>query len=184
MITNITEIQYFLNKKNICLLGNSRNILNNTKNIDNYDIICRINRGSPIGKEKFIGSRTDVLFLSTKMEDTLIERIFTPKYVVWITKDTTKNNNWIKQHVIKTPPEDWQEVKDKLVALPSTGCTSIYFLIKHIDFETLDIYGFDFFKSGTWYHNLKNQQWHDGNLEKEFIINLIKNNDKIQLIGE
>ena len=184
MITNLIEIQNFLRNKKICLLGNSNNILKNQKNIDSYDVVCRINRGNPIGKEKFIGSRTDILFLSTKMKDIDITKNFNPKYVVWIIKDIKQQNNWETQHVIKVPPDDWREVKDKLTTLPSTGCTSIYFLIKHIDFDKLDIYGFDFFKSGTWYHNLKNQQWHNGTLEKQFITNLIKNNEKIQLIKE
>lgn len=178
------ELQKFLHNKKICLLGNSNNILKNPKNIDSYDIICRINRGIPIDKEKFIGSRTDILFLSTKMKDTEIKKNFNPKYVMWITKDINCQSPWLNQHVIKVPPQDWQEVKDILITLPSSGCISIYFLIKHIDFNNLDIYGFDFFTSGTWYHNLKNQPWHSGNLEKQFISNLIKDNQKVQLINE
>jgi hypothetical protein len=183
-MNNLTELQQFLQNKKICLLGNSNNILNNPKNIDSYDIVCRINKGIPTGKEKFIGSRTDILFLSTKMKDEEIQKNFNPKYVMWITKDIKRQSPWLSQHVIKVPPKDWQEVKDILTTLPSSGCMSIYFLIKHIDFNKLDIYGFDFFKSGTWYHNLKNQPWHNGNLEKQFIINLIKNNQKVQLINE
>jgi len=184
MINNIIEVQEFLKNKNICLLGNSNNILKNPKNIDSYDIICRINRGSPIGKEKFIGSRTDILFLSTKMKDADITKNFNSKYLMWITKDIEKQNNWLEQNVIKVPSEDWYEVKSILKTLPSSGCISIYFLIKHIEFNKLDIYGFDFFRSGTWYHNLKKQTWHNGNLEEQFITNLIKDNPKIQLINE
>jgi hypothetical protein len=183
-MNNLIEIQTLLNNKNICLLGNSNSILKNPKNIDSYDIICRINKGNPIGKEKFIGSRTDILFLSTKIEDSEIRKNYNPKYVLWVTKDITKQSNWITQRVIKVPTEDWQEVKNKLTTLPSSGCVSIYFLIKHINFNKLDIYGFDFFKSGTWYHHLKNQPWHSGNREEQFITNLIKDNQKVRLINE
>jgi hypothetical protein len=182
MITNLIKLQDYLNKKTICLLGNSNSILKTPKNIDSYDIICRINKGSPLRKEKFIGSRTDVLFLSTKMEDIDITKNFHPKYVVWINKNSSLQNNWLSQQVIKTSSEDWIEVKEKLTTLPSSGCVSIYFLIKYINFIRLDIYGFDFFKSGTWYHNLKNQPWHNGNLEEKFIKNLITTNQKVQLI--
>lgn len=184
MKNNIIEIQNFLNHKTICLLGNSNNILKNKKNIDSYDIVCRINRGIPKEKENFIGSRTDILFLSTKMEDTDITKNFNPKYVVWITKDTTRQTNWINHNVIRVPVEDWQNVKNQLTTLPSTGCVSLYFLINHIEFDRLDIYGFDFFRSGTWYHNLKHQTWHNGTLEEKFITNLIKNNERVSLINE
>jgi hypothetical protein len=182
MINNLIEIQNLLKNKKICLLGNSNSILTNPKNIDSYDIICRINRGNPSRKERFIGSRTDVLFLATRMEENDIKK-FNSKCVIWTTKDTKLQSNWVKQNSIQNPPEDWQELSDNLTTLPSTGCVAIYFLIKYIDFLYLDIYGFDFFKSGTWYHSLK-QKWHNEKVEEIFITNLIKNNSKIQLILE
>jgi hypothetical protein len=184
MENNLIEIQNLLKNKKICLLGNSKSILKNKKDIDSYDCICRINKGIPKGKENVIGSRTDVLFLATKMKEIDIEKNFNPKFIVWITKNDRKSNIWINQHVIKTPSEDWYEIKNQLTTLPSAGCNAIYFLIKHIEFFSLDIYGFDFFKSGTWYHTLKNQPWHNGNLEEQFITNLIKTNSRVQLIKE
>jgi hypothetical protein len=184
MKSNLIEIQNFLKNKRMCLLGNSKSILKNQKDIDSYDSICRINKGISKEKEHFIGSRTDILFLSTKIEESDIEKNFNPKYVIWVIKDAKKESPWSGLNVIKTPSEDWYEIKNKLTTLPSTGCNAIYFLIKYIDFSQLDIYGFDFFKSGTWYHNLKKQSWHNGNLEEQFINNLIKNSQKVQLIRE
>lgn len=179
----LLEIQNHLKNKRICLLGNSSSILNNPKDIDSYDIICRINRGNPLGKEKFIGSRTDVLFLVIKMEEPAIHK-FNPEFLIWTTKDISLQTEYVKNYAIQNPPEDWQELRDNLTTLPSTGCVSLYFLIKHIDFRQLDIYGFDFWEScGTWYHHCK-QTWHNGALEEIFIVNLIKNNPKIQLIKE
>jgi hypothetical protein len=184
MRNNLIEIQNLLKNKKICLLGNSKSILNNQKNIDSYDCVCRINKGAPKGREIYIGSRTDILFLATKMKEIDIEKNFNPKFIVWITKNDEKPSMWANHLVIKTPSEDWCEIKNKLTTLPSAGCNAIYFLIKHIDFHSLDIYGFDFFNTGTWYHNLKNQPWHNGRFEEQFITNLIKNNQKIQLIKE
>jgi hypothetical protein len=87
--------------KNICLLGNSNSILKYPKNIDFYDIICRINRGSPIGREQYIGTRTDILFLATKMEEGIINSIFKPRYVIWTTKDTRLQSEWVKENAIQ-----------------------------------------------------------------------------------
>jgi len=186
MITNLTEISNFLKNKEICLLGNSRSILKNPKNIDSYDIICRINKGVPVGKEQFIGSRTDVLFLATRMEESSIKK-FNSKFVVWTTNNKKLQSDWVKENAIQNPSEDWQELKSLFPndKLPSTGLVTIQFLIKHADFKKLTIYGFDFFElSGTWYHNLKNQPWHVGKIEKKLILTWIKEKKNISLIIE
>jgi hypothetical protein len=183
MITNLATMQLFLKDKSICLLGNSKNILKTPKQIDTYDIVCRINRGTPLHKEEFLGTRTDVLFLATKMEEKTITKDFNPEFVVWTTKSIVLQTDWVKENAIQNPPEDWQELRDNLNTLPSTGCVSIVFLLKHIKFATLTIYGFDFFQSGTWYHNCQ-QSWHNGTIEEIFITNLIKNDSRIQLIRE
>ena len=183
MITNLIKVQEFMLNKNICLLGNSNSILKHPKNIDSYDIICRINRGSPIGREKYIGSRTDILFLATRMEENIINSIFKPKYVIWTTKDVRLQSKWIKEHAIQNPPEDWQELKDTLATLPSTGCVAINFLVKYIAFNKLTLVGFDFFKSGTFYHHAR-QTWHDGANEEQYIRYLIRNESNITLLEE
>ena len=116
MRINLIEIQNYLKNKNICLLGNARSILLNKKNIDKYEIIIRLNHGTPQTREEYIGNRTDILFTSTRLSDGEITQ-FNAKYIIWTSKD-----------------EDWRELKrnypDKL--LPSTGCIVINFLIKHI----------------------------------------------------
>ena len=68
--------------------------------------------------------------------------------------------------------------------LPSTGCLAINFLLKHIEFKSLTIYGFDFFKSGTWYHHLKNQCWHPVELEENIIKEMITNYKNREVIIE
>ena len=186
MKDNLIEIQEFLKNKNLCLLGNSRSILKNKKDIDKFDIVCRINRGYSQGKEEYIGSRTDILFISTQLKENLRSK-FNAKYVVWMTKSQGLATKWIKENSFQNPIEDWEELKvqyskDKL---PSTGCIALNFLIKYIQFKNLTIYGFDFFKSGTWYHNIKNQNWHDVDIEKRIILDLInRTKSNVEIIIE
>lgn len=183
---NLLELQKYLARKDIALLGNARSILKKEKNIDSHEIVCRMNRGYPQGKEKYIGLRTDILFLSTKINKERILRGFNPKYVIWMTKSQGLATDWIKKTALKNPPEDWEELNKKFPEkkLPSTGILAIQFLLKHINFKSLTIYGFDFFKTGTFYHNLINQQWHGGNLEKEIIFEWINKKENIKIIIE
>jgi hypothetical protein len=179
----LNNLKLYLKNKNICLLGNSKSILITEKNIDSYDIVCRINKGYPRTHEKYIGSRTDVLFLATRLEDIEIRREFHPQFVIWTTKSTELQSEWVRHNAIQNPVHDWEKVKSILTTLPSTGCIAIYFLLKYIEFKTLTIYGFDFFRSGTWYHNTK-QKWHNGELEEKYIMNLIKNDSRIHFMLE
>jgi len=187
MITDLTEIKKYLKNKQICLLGNARSILNNTKNIDKYEIVCRMNHGySRPNKELYIGKKTDILFTSTKLSNKEILQ-FHSRYLIWMTKSIKRLPEHLRSCTIHNPPEDWQELKDLYPnkQLPSTGCIVINFLLKHIEFKSLTIYGFDnFLKSGTWYHGIKNQAWHNGKFEKELMENWFKNKSNIYWIKE
>jgi len=185
MQTNLTEIKNYLKDKQICLLGNARSILNTPKDIDKYEIVCRMNRGLPIGKERYIGNRTDVLFTSTKLTSQLVLQYKT-RYLVWMTKCQKLLPEWMKSCTIQNPPEDWQELKDQYPEnkLPSTGCIVINFLLKHIEFKSLIIYGFDFMRSGTWYNNLKDPRWHPKETEEKIIKGLIGNCKNVEIIIE
>lgn len=185
MKNNLIEIQEFMKNKNICLLGNARSILKNKKDIDKYDIICRMNRGTPQEKEKYIGKRTDILFISTKFHNNLRHK-FNAKYVIWMTKSQGLATEWIKKNAFQNPPEDWEELKSQFLPekLPSTGILTIQFLLKYITFKSLTIYGFDFFETGTHYHHLKEFPWHDEKIEKKLILKWINERKDVEIIIE
>jgi len=185
MITDLTEIKNYLKDKQICLLGNARSILNSPKDIDKYEIVCRMNRGNPKGRERYIGSKTDILFSSTRMSNNEFLR-FNTKYVIWMVKALKRVPIYLEKSIILSPANDWQEMKDKYPEkkLPSTGCLAINFLLKHIEFKSLTIYGFDFFKSGTWYHCLKHQNWHPAEIEEQIIKEMLTNHKNVEVINE
>jgi len=185
MQTDLTEILQYLNDKRVVLLGNSRSIMNSKKDIDSFDVVCRINRGVPGKNAECIGTRTDVLFTSTSVSDHFLER-FNAKYILWMTEDQKCMKDNIKDSVYLTSTEDWRYVRSLIphFQLPSTGLLVIYFLIKYIDFQSLTIYGFDCFETGTWYHDIKNQKWHAGAYEKNIISELITFKENVKWIKE
>ena len=169
--------------KKICLLGNANSILKKKKNVDSFDIIGRMNRGTPRGKESFIGSRTDILFLSTHMSGENIQRSFNPQFVVWMTVCNRLASSWTLRNAIQNPPEDWDALYEKLSINPTTGIMALNFILRHIDFKSLTIYGFDFFKTKTWYNTrVDSGQKHSGEKEKTLFMKMIKDRPNVRFL--
>ena len=180
---SLIEIQEFCKNKKICILGNANSVLSGKKDIDSFDIIGRMNRGTPRGKEKFIGSRTDILFLSTHMSGENIQRSFDPRFVLWMTACNRLASSWTLKNAIQNPPDDWDALHDKLSINPTTGMMSLNFLLKYIDFKSLTIYGFDFFHTKTWYNTrIDSGQKHSGQKEKNLFMEMIKDRSNVRFI--
>jgi len=175
MTESLVEIQEFCRDKRICLLGNANSVLNKERDIDSFDIVGRMNRGTPKGKERFIGSRTDIFFLSTHMSGENIQGAFDPRFVVWMTVCHRLASSWVLKNAIQNPVGDWDDLFDELSINPTTGMMALNFILKHIDFKGLTIYGFDFFKTKTWYNTrVDSGQKHSGKKEKVLFMKMIK----------
>jgi len=184
MKESLTEIQEFCKGKRICLLGNADSILHEKKDIDSFDIVCRCNRGNPHEKEEFIGSRTDILFLSTHMSGKNIHNSFNPHFAVWMTVCHRLASSWTMKNAIQNPAEDWNMLHKELGINPTTGIMALNFLLKHIDFKNLTIYGFDFFATKTWYNTkIDSGQRHSGKKEKILFMKMIEGNPKVKFIS-
>jgi len=179
----LAEIQEFCKGKTICLLGNADSVLREKRDIDSFDIVARMNRGKPEGKEEFIGSRTDILFLSTHMSGRDIQKSFKPQHVVWMTICHRLASSWIMENAIQNPKEDWKMLHKKLSINPTTGMMALNFILKHVDFKSLVIYGFDFFATKTWYNTqIDSGQKHSGEKEKVLFLEMIKDRPNVRLI--
>lgn len=179
----LDEIKKFCKGKTICLIGNADSVLQKKKNIDSFDIVARMNRGTPAGKEEFIGSRTDILFLSTHMSGKNIHNSFNPRHVVWMTVCHRLASSWVMKNAIQNPKEDWTTLYKKLSINPTTGLMALNFILKHIDFKTLVIYGFDFFATKTWYNTkIDSGQKHSGKKEEVLFMNMIKDRSNVRLL--
>ena len=175
MKQSFDEIQGLCKGKRICLIGNADSVLKEKRDLDKFDILCRMNRGYPAGKEAFIGNRTDILFLSTFMENIRIQGSYKPKHVVWMTICHRLASPWVMRNAIQNPREDWEELYKELHINPTTGMMALKFILKHIKFKSLNIYGFDFFATKTWYNTrIDSGQKHSGKKEKVIFMNMIR----------
>lgn len=182
---SLEKIQLYGKGKSVCLLGNANSILNEQKDIDSYDIVCRMNRGYPQDKESYIGSKTNILFLSTGITGRSIQKKYNPSFLVWCTVCYRLASPWTLRNAIQNPQEDWDELNKKIGINPTTGMLALNFILKHIDFKSLHIYGFDFFKTKTWYNTrIDNGQKHSGRKEKELFMGMICDNPKIKFMGD
>ena len=180
---SLTKIQEFCMNKRICLIGNADSVLQEKRNVDSFDIVCRMNRGTPKGKESFIGSRTDIHFLSTKMSELNIKRQFDPQFVVWMTICNRLASQWVLKNAIQNPKEDWNSLYAELKINPTTGMMALKFLLDHIDFKNLTIYGFDFFETKTWYNTkIDDGQKHSGKKEKGLFMRMIENRENVRFV--
>ena len=180
---SLAEIQKFCEGKRICLIGNANSVLKEKRDMDSFDVIGRMNRGMPQGKEEFIGSRTNILFLSTHMSGENIRSSFNPRFVVWMTACNRLASSWVLDNAIQNPVEDWEALYDKLSINPTTGLMALNFILKHIDFKDLTIYGFDFFTTKTWYNTrVDSGQKHSGEKEKDLFMGMIKDRSNVRFL--
>jgi hypothetical protein len=182
---SIDEIKAFCRGRSFCLLGNASSVLRKPKPIDRFGVVGRMNRGSPAGKGPLIGLRTDVLFLSTRMEGEAIQAAFHPSFVVWMTVDSWLASAWVRENAVLNPWRDWCELYLKVGAKPTTGLMALNFVIRHIEFSELVLYGFDFFKTPTWYNSSPGYRGpHDPAADKAAVLGLIEGRPNVRLIDE
>jgi len=183
MKESFTEIQKFCKDKRICLLGNADSVLREKRNIDSFDVVCRCNRGKPEGKEKFLGNRTDILFLSTHMSGGNFHGSFNPQFAVWMTVCHRLASAWTLKNAYQNPAKDWNYLYKILGINPTTGMMALYFILKHIDFKSLTIHGFDFFATPTWYNTaVDSGQKHSGEKEKVIFMKMIEGKKNVRFI--
>ena len=159
-----------LNNKIIVLLGNAKSVLNKQRSIDNrFDIICRMNKGLPLFLEKYIGSRTDVLFLSLALSENDIKE-FKAKNVIICSPKIFITDYAHSRYSLN----DWTKLFLKLKARPSTGIMAFDYILQIGGFKTLTLIGFDFWKTPNWYTNNVHLGKHSPKAEKEYIEQKIK----------
>jgi len=172
-----SDLVQYLNNKRIALLGNAKSILETEKDFSNYQIVIRMNDSNPKGKEKYIGDKTNILVLSTPLSKETIKE-FNAKYVFWA---TPKNRSKI-EYDFCYDLKDWEKLFNTLRGnRPSTGCMIFDYLINHIDFESLDLFGFDFWETPTWYTGDIRTGPHNQDFEKAYINKEIEKNRRIKI---
>jgi hypothetical protein len=190
-IIDISAVNRIFYQKSVALVGNSESLLTKEYGnlIDSYDVVCRINRGieNVINNPISNGTKIDVLFYSICRTDIIPFRL--EKNVTCI-QTTTKNSNTRLDN--DTLFYNNASIKTKInlpkKKIPSTGITAID-IINNAQPKKFGIYGFDFKKTPTYYHDTEEykklhpvqKHKHLWEHEENFVINLTKEFSNITL---
>lgn len=188
MSNTLEEIQKYCKNKSVVIVGNSSSIFkkDNGKFIDSHNIVVRINYAIPIKKEFYnkLGTKTNIYIAGISDSDTVRKLIKNIK-LNYILKLTPWNKELSGKNIYIENNKNYNKIKSNFgTSKPSSGCLAINFFKENIEFKSLSIIGFDFFKSSDT--NKRNifksylYKDHDPNLEYNFITNLL--NSKIKLI--
>lgn len=176
---NDKEIYNIFHNKNIALIGNSVALQNFNlgADIDDNDIICRINKGPILNDKQKYGTRTDVLFYSDPKiitDDVLSVLDNNTKFIVSPTRH--KNNIFPNRYTYIIDNKFYNKIitttgyKNLGSQWPSNGLVAS-FLILEQNPKKLTLFGFDWNKHKTFYqHRHKNEPRHDWNLESQYLM--------------
>lgn len=185
------NIQQYLTNKNIALVGNAKSLFNKNrvKHINSHDIVWRMNWGVNLtSKQKqLVGKRCEVYSAGGPRGVKTTFTVQKPQYYLF-----TPGNECTKS---KTPPK-YSNVPDEVTlnlkkklqhtdskpVFPSTGLIALTWITKYIDFKTITLFGFDFFKTRTFYRNMDHFGGHKPKREEEIFNEMINNNQKITII--
>ncbi len=154
----LEPLKKLLKNKTVAIVGNSEKILkeNHGAEIESHDIVIRFNKGFPQGKPDALGKRTDILFLACTLSNIELN-IFNATYTV---KRSNLCQNACNFDVSKYDRCSLKQGR----ANPSTGFLAINFALS-TKCKSIDLYGFDFFKSPTYYNPKDYKTLHSGESE-------------------
>lgn len=159
---NFEELVSNLKNKKIALIGNSKNLLKKKNwDIDNYDIVIRLNILPTPELKNYLGSRCDILMLSHAPIN-LLNNSFIK---IWMSPKNRHFTNYSEGVVYHYPIKWWNALFEKLNARPSTGAMALDFLVRILPELEIELLGFDHTYENVWYNNIYQGRVH--NFEKE-----------------
>jgi len=161
---DFNEFQPIFAGKRVALVGNAQSIFgkNHGAEIDAHDVVMRFNYGE-IKSPRDQGSRTDVYGLSdARIDWPYIETNFHPRTAIWLTPKPL-SENLSQPHAIplfRTPETVAEELAVKTApGRPSSGLIASSLVFQKCGAAAVDLYGFDFFETRTFYHGIRWRFW-------------------------
>jgi len=157
---NLLEVEKLINGKNIAIIGNATSIFDTKygEEIDSHDVIIRINKGF-IQKPESQGKKTTIVATVRTLTSAELKS-FNPKYLIGATyTSSSRYDRAFSQSYIKS-------VAEGLGTRTSTGMLLINWCID-CKAKNIDLYGFDWNKTNTFYNNEDAVTIHNFDLELE-----------------
>lgn len=147
--------------KTVAIVGNAQSIFDeeNGKAIDDHDVVIRFNKGFIINP-KAQGTKTTILMLACEL--TLDEK---QSYKAFISINRSKNT---RSGDITIKNEMRQRLKNWIGKQPTSGFMAID-ICRQAKAKQIDLYGFDFEKTKTFYNPDDYITLHDYNTEEVFV---------------
>ena len=162
----ILEIGDCIKGKRVAIVGNAKSLFGKKQGekIDDHDFIIRFNKGflyKPIDQ----GSKTSMLILACEITPAEIEG-YKAQFVV------NRSNSW-KNKGITLSNTERMLMKDMIGKQPSSGFMAIDICL-HFKAKSIDLYGFDFGATPTFYNAPNYKVPHDYDKEKELLQQYIR----------
>ena len=162
----IFDIKDFIKSKTVAIVGNAKSIFDkkNGAAIDGHDVVIRFNRGF-VTNTKAQGSRTDILLLACELN---IDEKASFKSVFSVNRShSTQCGDVTISNIIRLRLKAWVGKQ------PSTGFMAID-LCREAKAAKIDLYGFDFEKTPTFYNPADYVTQHDYASEEVIVRDLEK----------
>lgn len=172
-----------LEGKSVALIGNARALADGDHGaaIDAADLVVRINR-APMPSATSHGTRTDWLALAVRLSDADRTRL-SPARILWMSPKR-KRLDWRSAKspgFYLHPLPDYQALKDRLAAPPTTGAMLIELMLRS-SLTGLTLYGFDFFASQSLSgRRTADQVPHDFGSEAAWAADLGRRDDRLRI---
>ena len=165
-----------LKDKRVAIVGNATSLLGKgqSEEIDAHDIVIRFNKGFP---SKDVGLNTDIVFLACTLTAEELHMYRKYNYTCAFVKRSKLCGNACEYDLHSTDRTRYAQVpcayraktSPGKLSQASTGFLAIQFALS-TECKSIDLYGFDFFKTDTYYNPLGYQTLHNGNKEAEKVL--------------
>jgi len=172
---------YFKNKT-MALIGNASSVQGSYKHdIENHDIVIRLNKGFFLINNLHFGTKVNMLGLSMPIKTEILESLDLD-YILWCTPKHELKTKYLKRVAYNYPKDWWNILNYTLGARPSTGCMMLDFIYRTGTYKSLKIYNFDFWNSPTFYTNTIHLGNHNPEQEKAYLEALLFLDKRIEWI--
>lgn len=161
LYSEIDQVKRFLKGKSVAIVGNAKSIFDKKGGsaIDAHDVVIRFNRGF-VTNEEAQGTRTDILILATELN---VDEKASFKAMFSVNRS---ENTKCGDLTIANEPR--RRLRVLLGAQPSSGCMAID-LCREAEVKSIDLYGFDFEATPTFYNPEGYKTLHNYSAEEKYI---------------
>lgn len=161
--------------RRVALVGNATSLLANPHpEIDDYDVVIRINRGPFVAEAAgTIGARTDIVLVSGERMAIAVRRDLgllraPPQRIVFMSTERRSLPRTLCEDLLFYPLARREALEATLGSSPSSGAAGIDLVTALLGAGELHLYGFDFWRTATTYNERLKVGPHSPTAEEAF----------------